>query len=100
MTNFLSGKKKIITMILGVVSGIAIAFGLDQNEVSTIAGAVVSVISVAGYLLAEGKIDVERIKNAAESVNDAIEIIEGIEDTEPVRVKGFGAETEAEGTAD
>ena len=76
MANWLSGKKKIITMILGVLSGLAIAFGLDQSEISTIAGAVVSVISVGGYLIAEGKIDVERIKNAAEDVNEVIDLID------------------------
>lgn len=79
MANWLSGKKKIITMILGLVSGLAIAFGLDQGEISTIAGAVVSIVSVAGYIAAEGKIDVERIKNAAEAVNDAVETITAAE---------------------
>lgn len=73
MTNFLSGKKKILTMILGVVSGLLIAFGLEPNEVNVIAGAVVAVGSAVSYLLVEGKIDVERIKNAALAVNDAIE---------------------------
>lgn len=73
MTNFLSGKKKILTMILGVVSGLLIAFGLEPTEVNVIAGAVVAVGSAVSYLLVEGKIDVERIKNAALAVNDAIE---------------------------
>lgn len=72
MTNFLSGKKKIITMLLGVLSGVAIVFGIDLGEVSTIAGAVVSVISVVSYLIAEGKIDVERIRNAAVDVGEAL----------------------------
>ena len=71
--NFLSGKKKIITMILGVVSGLAIAFGLDQTAITAVAGAVVSAASVVGYLMAEGKIDVERIKNTAEAVNGVID---------------------------
>lgn len=71
--NFLSGKKKIITMILGIVSGLAIAFGLDQTEITAVAGAVVSAASVVGYLMAEGKIDVERIKNTAEAVNGVID---------------------------
>lgn len=79
MNAWLSGKKKIITMILGVLSGLAIAFGLDQGEVKIIAGAVVSVVSVAGYLIAEGKIDVERIKAAAQDVNEVIEVLEGEE---------------------
>jgi hypothetical protein len=75
MTNFLSGKKKILTMILGVVSGLLIAFGLDWSEISVIAGAVVSAASAVSYLLVEGKIDVERIKRAADAVNDVIEYI-------------------------
>ena len=73
---FLQGKKKILTAIIGVLSGLAISFGLDQNEVNTIAGALVSIVSVAGYLIAEGKIDVERIKNAAKDVNAAIDVLE------------------------
>ena len=76
MNAWLSGKKKILTMILGVVSGLAIAFGLDQGEINIIAGAVVSVVSVAGYLFAEGRIDVERIKAAAQDVNEALGLLE------------------------
>ena len=75
MTNFLSGKKKILTMILGIVSGLLIAFGLDWSEVSVVAGAVVSAASAVSYLLVEGKIDVERIKHAADAINDVIEYI-------------------------
>ena len=92
MTNWLSGKKKIITMILGLISGLAIVFGLDQGEISTIAGAVVSVISVAGYLAAEGKIDIERIKAAAEAVNDAVDIM-----TDDFFVTGFVEKEETDG---
>ncbi len=87
MTNFLSGKKKIITMLLGVLSGVAIVFGIDLGEVSTIAGAVVSVISVVSYLIAEGKIDVERIRNAAVDVGEALEVIQP-----GIIVEGFGKE--------
>lgn len=80
--SFLSGKKKIITMILGVVSGLAIAFGLDQTEITAVAGAVVSAASVVGYLIAEGRIDVERIKNAADAVNGVIDIFADDEEGE------------------
>ena len=73
MTKWLSGKKKIITMILGVVSGLAIAFGLDQGEISTISGAVVAAMSVISYIAAEGTIDAERVKNAAAIVIDAVD---------------------------
>ena len=73
---FLQGKKKILTAIIGVLSGLAIIFGVDQSEVSTVSGALVSIVSVAGYLIAEGKIDVERIKSAAENVNAAIDVLD------------------------
>ena len=91
MANFLSGKKKIMTMILGIISGLAIVFGVDQGDVSTISGAVVAVSSVVGYLIAEGRIDVERIKNAAESVNDALDLVDDL-----IAVKGFVDDGDAE----
>ena len=83
MANFLSGKKKILTMILGVVSGLLIAFGLDWSEISVVAGAVVSAASAVSYLLVEGKIDVERIKKAADAVNDVIEYVKEDDYAEP-----------------
>lgn len=98
MNNLLSGKKKIITMILGIVSGLAIAFGLDQSEVSAVAGAVVAVGSVISYMLAEGRIDVERIKTAADAVNNALEVVEGLDAPElnPKTVLGFTDTTEGD----
>lgn len=88
MTNFLSGKKKILTMFLGIVSGLAMIFGLEQTEVNVISGAIVAVGSVISYLMVEGKIDVERLRNAAIAVNEAFDYIgqpepeeEYIEDT-------------------
>jgi phage shock protein PspC (stress-responsive transcriptional regulator) len=75
MTNFLSGKKKILTMILGIVSGLAMIFGLEQTEVNVISGAIVAVGSVISYLMVEGKIDVERLRTAALAVNEVFDYI-------------------------
>ena len=100
MNDLLSGKKKLITMILGIVSGLAIAFGLDQSEISSVAGAVVAVGSVISYMIAEGKIDVERIKTAADSVNEVLELLDGVEEVEVDEddfakpVEGFVANSE------
>lgn len=87
MVNWLSGKKKITTMLLGIVSGLAIIFGLNQGEINTVAGSVVIVISAVSYMIAEGKIDVERIKNAAQAVQDAVDVLD-----DDVVVQGFTAE--------
>ena len=101
MTNFLSGKKKILTMIMGVISGLLIAFGLEPSEVNVIAGAVVAVVSAASYLFVEGKIDVERIKHAADAVNDVIEYIgDDDEDEYADDIRNALADVEAEAGGD
>jgi hypothetical protein len=49
--------RKFIAMLLGVGLGVAIAFGIKGEEVSTIAGAVTSIVSLVYYMFTEGKID-------------------------------------------
>ncbi|MBQ3062032.1 MAG: hypothetical protein IJD03_00050 [Clostridia bacterium] len=41
----------------GVVSGLAMVFGLDEGIVNTVSGAVVSMASVITYIITEGSID-------------------------------------------
>lgn len=55
--------RKLWAAVAGVFTGLAMAFGLDENTVNTVAGAVVSVVSVVAYILAEGKIDAEAAGN-------------------------------------
>lgn len=69
--------RKLWAAVVGVVAGLAMVFGLDETVISTVAGAVVSVMSVVTYIITEGKIDAEGVKNAIEDIQDGIEIIEG-----------------------
>lgn len=69
--------RKLWAAVAGVVAGLAMVFGLDETVISTVAGAVVSVMSVVTYIITEGKIDAEGVKNAIEDIQDGIEIIEG-----------------------
>ena len=58
------------------------ARGLDENAINTIAGAVTAVSSIVMYIYTEGKIDaeaVDKIKDTADGVIDAIDAIEKIE---------------------
>jgi len=73
--------RKLWMAIAGVVTGIAMVLGADANEIATIAGAVTSVISVVTYIVTEGKIDAEGVKNAVEATQEAIGTIEGNEGT-------------------
>ena len=63
--------RKLWAAAAGIVTGLAMVFGLDENTISTVAGAVVSVASVVAYIMAEGKVDAEGVKNAVDSGQDA-----------------------------
>ena len=69
--------RKLWAAVAGVVTGLAMVFGLDENVISTVAGAVVSVMSVMTYIITEGKIDAEGVKNAIEDIQNGIEVVEG-----------------------
>ena len=56
--------RKLWAAAAGIVTGLAMVFGLDEGTISSVAGAVVSVASVVSYIIAEGKVDAEGVKKA------------------------------------
>ena len=75
--------RKFLTCVAGVVMGVCMVFGLDEGDVSTIAGAVTAVVSVVSYIYTEGKIDanaVGKIKDVTDDVKDAIDVVDKIEE--------------------
>ena len=67
--------RKLWMAIAGVVTGIAVVLGVDASELEVIVGAVVSVVSAVAYIVVEGKVDAERVKDAIEATQDALEVI-------------------------
>lgn len=65
--------RKLWAAVAGVVTGLAMVFGLDEGTINTVAGAVVSVASVMTYIITEGKIDAEAVSKAVEDVQEASE---------------------------
>ena len=55
---------KLWAALAGIVTGLAMVFGLDESIISTVAGTVTAIASVVAYIITEGKIDVEGIKAA------------------------------------
>ena len=85
MKEFLNKLKsrKFLTCVAGVVMGICMVFGLDEGTISTIAGAVTAIASVVTYIYTEGKIDseaVDKIRDTADEIKDAIDMVEKIEE--------------------
>lgn len=67
--------RKLWAAVAGVVTGLAMAFGLDESVVTGVAGAVVSVASVLTYIITEGKVDAAAVKHAVEDVQSAVDSI-------------------------
>lgn len=63
--------RKLWAAVAGIVTGLAMVFGLDEGTISNVAGAVVSVSSVVVYIITEGKVDAAGVKQAVEDVQSA-----------------------------
>ena len=63
--------RKFLAMLLGVASGLAMLFGLDQGVITAVAGAVTALGSAVAYIVSEGKIDVAAVTRAAEELEKA-----------------------------
>lgn len=75
--------RKFLTCVAGVIMGICMAFGLDEQALTSVSGAVVAVVSIVTYIYTEGKIDaaaVDKIKDSVDKVEDAIEDVNKIEE--------------------
>lgn len=68
--------RKLWAAIVGIITGLGLVFGLDQNTISTVSGAVVAVASVITYIITEGRVDAAAVKSAVESVQTAVESVQ------------------------
>lgn len=74
--------RKLWAAVVGVVTGLAMVFGLDEDIITTVSGAVVSVASLITYIISEGKIDAARVKQTIELAQKAKDAITGASDAE------------------
>lgn len=63
--------RKLWTAVVGVIVGLAAAFGLDENEYAQIAGIVTSAVSVVGYIFGEAMVDKSHKNDTAQDENNA-----------------------------
>lgn len=72
--------RKLWAAIAGVITGLAMVFGLDETTISTVAGAVVSITSLVTYIITEGKVDAASVKSTVDKVQEAVDVVQ--EDSE------------------
>lgn len=71
--------RKLWMAIAGIATGLAMVLGVDGGDISNVAGAVTAVASVITYIITEGRIDAESVKNAVEATENAVDTIGGEE---------------------
>lgn len=74
--------RKFLTALAGLITGLAMIFGIDEAVISTVAGAVISVGAVVAYIITEGRVDAARAAKAAENVVKAVEAVDAMETAE------------------
>ncbi|WP_312279576.1 hypothetical protein [Oscillibacter sp.] len=67
--------RKLWAAVAGIVTGLAMVFGLDENVISTVAGAVVAIASVMTYIVTEGRVDAESVKRAVDASRNAADAL-------------------------
>lgn len=67
--------RKLWAAVVGIATGLGLVFGLDENIISTVSGAVVALTSIITYIITEGKVDAAAVKSAVESVQAAKDAI-------------------------
>ncbi|HPE16115.1 MAG TPA: hypothetical protein PK597_04085 [Oscillospiraceae bacterium] len=65
--------RKFWAAVAGIATGIAIALGAGESEVSLVTGAVTAALSVITYIVTEGKVDAAGVAAAIEAVQKAAE---------------------------
>lgn len=66
--------RKFWSAMVGVVVGLAAAFGLDSNQYVEVAGIVTSAASVISYIFAEGSVDAARTKADASEAQESMDV--------------------------
>ena len=74
--------RKFLTALAGLITGLAMIFGIDEAVISTVAGSVISVGAVVAYIITEGRVDAARAAKAAENVVKAVEAVDAMETAE------------------
>lgn len=69
--------RKLWMAIAGIVTGVAMALGAESTDIGTIAGAVTALVSVVTYIITEGKVDAESVKNTIIEVQEAVDVLDG-----------------------
>lgn len=59
--------RKFLAALIGIVTGLAVAFGVDMGTIEKIAGMVMVTVTSISYIVIEGNIDAKAVKADAKA---------------------------------
>lgn len=59
--------RKFLAALIGIVTGLAVAFGVDMGTIEKIAGMVMVTVTSISYIVVEGNIDAKAVKADAKA---------------------------------
>lgn len=65
--------RKFLIALTGVISGLLTMFGFSDSSSETIVGAILTLISIATYVIVEGRIDRASVMNGVDAIIDITE---------------------------
>ena len=68
--------RKLWMAVAGVATGIAMALGANSTEIETVAGAAAVLVSAVTYMVVEGKVDAEGVKNTVLALQKAADTLQ------------------------
>lgn len=92
--------RKLWAAVAGVITGLAMVFGLDEGVITSVSGAVVSVASVVAYIITEGRVDAAAVKTAVEDMQAAVGAVTTTDGVTTAVYTGAHEETGGESEAD
>jgi len=78
--------RKFWAAAVGVIMGIALAFGVDGDTITSVAGAVTSLVSIVAYILAEASVDKADKTTGAMTMTTNYYGVDGVEETTETEV--------------
>lgn len=73
--------RKFLAAAAGVIAGLSMVFGLNEDIVSSVSGAVMAAGSLITYIVTEGRIDAAVAGNTAQKIQNAVDAIKQGEKT-------------------
>lgn len=82
--------RKFIMALIGVITGICGMIGFSDNTTAVIAFIAIEILSLAGYIIAEGVVDAKAVKTGATILQEIADIISALMDKKEPEVDPDG----------